>query len=64
MMDCFQVKVKKNNRTYRAKAHIERGILTVKMGGAGVKSASVSSNNNILAGMLLREIVNDFEKTI
>ena len=61
-MDSFRVKIKRNNRTYKAKAHIDRGILTVNMGAAGAKSAVVSSNNNMLAGMLLREIVSDFEK--
>ncbi|GKT11390.1 MAG: hypothetical protein ISEC1_P0354 [Thiomicrorhabdus sp.] len=61
-MDSFQVKIKRNNRTYKAKAYIDRGILTVNMGNTGVKSAAISSNNNMLAGMLLREILSDVEK--
>ena len=61
-MDSFGVKIKRNNRTYKAKAHIDRGMLTVHSGCMGTKSTCTSSNNRMLAGMLLREMVSDFEK--
>lgn len=61
-MDSFGVKILRNNRIYKGKAHIERGQLTVSLHNGGMKSASVSSNNHRLAGMLLRELAADYER--
>lgn len=61
-MNSFEVELIRNNTTYNATAKIEGGMITVSAFNLGTKSASVSSNNDFLAELLLGELVNDLER--
>ncbi len=56
-MNRFEVEVEKDGKTYKATAKVEGGMLTVSSVILGSKSASVSSNNNVLARLLLHELI-------
>ena len=56
-MNMFEVEVEKDGKLYQATAKIEGGMLTVSSINLGSKSASVSSNNNVLAKLLLNELI-------
>ena len=57
-MNTFQVVIEVEGMKYSASAVVESGMLTVKSTTLGSKSASVSGDNNVLASILLRELVN------
>ena len=56
-MNRFEVEVEKDGKLYQATAKVEGGMLTVSSVNLGSKSASVSSNNNVLAKLLLNELI-------
>ncbi|TXI47532.1 hypothetical protein [Methylophilus sp.] len=56
-MTRFEVEVEKDGKLYQATAKVEDGMLTVSSVNLGSKSASVSSNNNVLAKLLLNELI-------
>lgn len=56
-MNRFEVEVEKDGKIYKATAKVEGGMLTVSSVIFGSKSASVSSNNNVLARLLLNELI-------
>ena len=56
-MNRFEVEVEKDGKLYQATARVEGGMLTVSSVNLGSKSASVSSNNNVLAKLLLNELI-------
>ena len=61
-MNSFDVKLIRNDTTYKATAKVEGGMLTVSAFNLGSKSASVSSNNEVLAELLLGELVDNLER--
>lgn len=56
-MNTFEVEVEKYGKLYKATAKVEGGMLTVSAVNLGSTSASVSSNNDVLAKMLLNELI-------
>ena len=56
-MNTFIVEVEKDGKLYQATARVEGGILTVNSINFGINSSSVSSNNNVLAKLLLSELI-------
>ena len=56
-MTRFEVEFEKDGKLYQATAKVEGGMLTVSSVNLGSKSASVSSNNNVLAKLLLNELI-------
>lgn len=56
-MNTFEVEVEKNGKLYKASAKVEGGMLTVSSVHLGSTSASVSSNNDVLAKILLNELI-------
>lgn len=56
-MNTFEVEVEKYGKLYKATAKVEGGMLTVSSVNLGSTSASVSSNNDVLAKMLLNELI-------
>ena len=56
-MNRFEVEVEKDGKLYQALAKIESGMLNFSSVNLGNKSASVSSNDNILAKLLLNELI-------
>jgi hypothetical protein len=61
-MHSFEVEVEHNGKIHTATARIEKDMLTVYSVLLGRKSASLSSNNEVLAMLLLQELLNDFER--
>jgi hypothetical protein len=61
-MHNFDVQVERNGKIHTATAKIEKDTLTVYSVVLGRKSASLSSNNEVLAMLLLEELLNDFER--
>ena len=61
-MNSFDVELTRNDIVYKATAEVEGGMLTVSRFDLGSKSASVSSNNEFLAELLLGELVDDIER--
>lgn len=60
-MNKFQVEIEIKGKNYNASAVVENGMLTVRSTTLGNKTASESSDNLILARILLRELVNQSE---
>jgi hypothetical protein len=58
-MHSFEVQVERNGKTHTATAKVEKDTLTVHSVLLGRKSASLSSNNEALAMLLLIELLND-----
>lgn len=56
-MNTFEVEVEKDGKLYKATAKIGGGMLTVTSVNLGSKSASISSNNIVLAKQLLTELI-------
>ncbi len=56
-MNTFEVEVEKDGKLHKATAKVEGGMLTVSSVNFGSKSASASSNNNVLAKLLLNELI-------
>ena len=56
-MNRFEVEIKIDGKAYKAAAKVEGGMLTVSSVNLGSRSASVSSNNNVLAKLLLNELI-------
>lgn len=57
-MNKFQVEIEIEGKNYNGFAVVENGMLTVRSTTLGNKTASESSNNLILARILLHELVN------
>ncbi len=55
----FEVEKEISGKLYKASAKEDKGMLTVSSVILGTKYAKVSSNNEILAEILLQELVND-----
>jgi len=58
-MQEFEVKIEIENKTYKGSATVAGKVLTVQSFKFGSKSASISSNNEVLARLLLNELVNE-----
>lgn len=58
----FQVEIEVEGKKYNAFAAVKNGMLTVKSIPFGSKTASESSDNLILARILLHELVNNPKK--
>ena len=56
-MNSFDIEVERDGKLYKATAKVEGGMLTVSSVNLGSKSASPSSNNNVLAKLLLIELI-------
>lgn len=57
-MNKFQVEIEIEGKNYNASAVVENGMLTVRSTTLGNKTASESSDNLILARILLHELIN------
>lgn len=55
----FDVEIEVDQKLYKATAKESQGMLTVSSVILGTKHAKVSSNNEILAKILLQELIND-----
>ncbi|WP_027467770.1 hypothetical protein [Deefgea rivuli] len=62
-MYSFETSTERNGVTYVASATVSADFLTVRSVTLGSKSASLSSNNEFLANLLLIELVNDAERS-
>ncbi|PKG53087.1 MULTISPECIES: hypothetical protein [Halomonadaceae] len=58
-MNRFDVEIEKDGKFFIGQASILGGILTVNSIELGSKSASISSNNEFLAKILLYELLNN-----
>ncbi|MCW4235554.1 MAG: hypothetical protein N0E58_04725 [Candidatus Thiodiazotropha endolucinida] len=58
-MKSFDVDIEIEGEKYTATATVDGGMLTVRSMMFGEKSASVSASNEVLAKLLLHELVNE-----
>lgn len=58
-MSEFDVEIEVNGKLYKATAKESQEMLTVSSVILGTKHAKVSSNNEVLAQILLQELIND-----
>ncbi|NAO97296.1 MULTISPECIES: hypothetical protein [unclassified Halomonas] len=58
-MNRFDVEIEKGGKAFIGKASVSGGMLTVESFEFGSKSASISLNNELLAKILLYELLNN-----
>ncbi len=61
-MTSFDIEKEYEGKTYKARAHIDKGMLTDSSVTLGSKHAKVSSNNEFLASLLFQELIDDHLK--